>query len=49
MGGCDQLKGIDALAFPIGGAKVLALRKGTTRGGYHVFSAPDTANSLLRF
>ena len=27
MGGCDQLKGIDALAFPIGGAKVLALRR----------------------
>ena len=34
MGGCDQFKGIGALAFPIGGAKVLALREGTTRGGY---------------
>ena len=29
MGDGDQFKGIGALAFPIGGAKVLALRKGT--------------------
>ena len=49
MGGGDQFKGIGALAFPIGGAEVLALRKGTTRSGYHAFSAPDTADSLLRF
>lgn len=48
-GGGDQFKGIGALAFPIGGAKVLALRKGTTRSGYHAFSLPDTADSLLRF
>ena len=29
MGDGDQCKGIGVLAFPIGGAKVLALRKGT--------------------
>ena len=39
--------GEDPIAFD--SDSVLALRKGTTRSGYHAFSAPDTADSLLRF